>query len=184
MPRPVDGEQSDAGAAATLSAIFRTHSGQLYAVAYRYVRSRAVAEELIQDVFLAVWDRRARWGSEQDVTEYVFASVRNRCLNHLRHERIEATWQANAAGNAEEGGTSQFARDAAERQEADERTERVRQAVAELPERARRALLLRVHRQLSNAEIAEVMEISVRAVEANLQRAMSALRKALGIGPP
>jgi RNA polymerase sigma-70 factor, ECF subfamily len=177
-PHPSDPDGS--GAAAVLDGLFRTHYADLYALAYRYVRSRAVAEEVIQDAFLTMWNRRAEWALARDLPRYTAGIVRNRALGHLRRERLELAWQQHAAAsNAEDATLGQFTRDAGGDPDVGELAERIKMALRALPERAQQTVALRVYRQLTNAEIAEVMGVTVKAVERNFTRAMHALRDAL-----
>jgi RNA polymerase sigma-70 factor (ECF subfamily) len=176
-PNRIDDENRDprfAAQAAALEAIFRASYGDLYATAYRYLRSTSLAEEIVQDVFLAMWERRDRWGEGEvlDLRRYLFRAVQNRAVSLLRRERLET-------GRAETG-VGQFTETAGAGPERSELVERLERAMADLPARARETLLLRVHRQLQNREIAEVMGVTVKAVEGNLARAMAALREALG----
>jgi RNA polymerase sigma-70 factor (family 1) len=176
------GADEDRQAAAQLGPIFRTQYAELFALVYYYVRSRALAEEIIQDTFLAVWKRRQVWGAEMDIKAYVFQTARHRALNYLRRERVELNWQRLVTARREEWGMSQFASDAGVMADVDEMIEKMQSAVSVLPKRVRRTIILRLQWHLTNAEIAEVMGIGVKAVERNITRGLKALREALGDG--
>jgi RNA polymerase sigma-70 factor (ECF subfamily) len=184
-PDRVDDHTRDprvAAQAAALEAIFRASYEDLYATAYRYLRSSGLAEEVVQDVFLSMWERRDRWGEGEvlDLRRYVFRAVQNRAVSLLRREQLEADLRERAEQGQADSGVGQFTAAAGAPAERSELVERLEQAMAELPPRARATLLLRVRRQLQNGEIAQVLGVSVKAVEANLARAMAALREALG----
>jgi RNA polymerase sigma-70 factor (ECF subfamily) len=176
---PGGGTAAAANQAALLESLFRAHHRDVYAMVYRFVRSRAVAEEVVQDAFLRVWDQRDRWGDTQDLAKYLFTVARNRAISLLRRERVELTWRQRVDRGQLTSGVSQFSIQAGREHDTSEATERLLQAIAKLPARARDTLLLRIHRQLKNSEIAEVMGISVKGVERNLTRAIEVLRKAL-----
>lgn len=174
------GSADDRTAARQLGAIFRAHYSELFALVYRYVRARALAEEIIQDAFLAVWQKRHTWGPAMDVKAYVFQTVHHRALNRLRRERVELNWQRLIAARREEWGVSQYATDSRVITDVDETIEKMQRAIDGLPRRVRRTIILRLQRHLTNAEIAEVMGISIKAVERNITRGLKALRTTLG----
>lgn len=169
----------DRAASRRLGAIFRAHYSELQAVVLRYVRTRALAEEIIQDAFLAVWQRRFAWTPEMDLKAYVFQTAHNRALNHIRRDRIEIDWQQLVAARREEWGVSQYAVDAHDAADVDEMVELVQRAVLSLPPRVQRTIVLRLQYHLTNAEIAEVMGVSVKAVERNITRGLKTLRLAV-----
>lgn len=175
--RESDGDRE---AAVRLGAVFETHYRELYAFVHRYVHSRALAEEIIQDAFLAVWQRRRTWGEHMDVKAYVFQTARNRALNFLRRERVELDWQRLVAARRDAWGMSQYTSDSRLVADVDEMIEHMQRAVGALPRRVRRTIILRLQWHLTNAEIGEVMGISAKAVERNVTRGLKALREALG----
>src|SRR6185437_6681773 len=168
----------DRAASRRLGAIFRAYYSELHAMVVRYVRTHALAEEIIQDAFLAVWQRRFAWTPEMDLKAYVFQTAHNRALNHIRRDRIEIDWQELVAARREEWGMSQYAVDAHENADVDEMVELVQRAVLSLPPRVQRTIALRLQYHLTTAEIAEVMGVSVKAVERNITRGLKALRLA------
>src|SRR5688572_24467295 len=61
----------------------------LWSFARRYVESAAVAEEIVQDVFLKLWERRERWEVRGSVRSYLLGAVRNRALHFAEHSAVE-----------------------------------------------------------------------------------------------
>ena len=163
----------------TFEAIFRTHYGGLCAFALRYTRDRALAEELVQDLFTELWTRRATWsprtGSER---AYLLAAVRNRALNLRKRQAVEHDWeQHESAADVRE--LHPRPRRADQILETAELEQQVRNALESLPERCRLVMHLRWREQLGYAAIAEVMGISVKGVENQLARGLKALREKL-----
>src|SRR5262245_24468596 len=72
--------------------IFRTHYAKLADYANTLVRSRDVAEDVVQEVFVALWTQRERLSTPDNLTGYLYRSVRNRGLNQLRHQRMVLQW--------------------------------------------------------------------------------------------
>jgi RNA polymerase sigma-70 factor (ECF subfamily) len=167
--------QGDEGA---FDAAFRANYPSLVGMAEGMLRSRAVAEEIVQDVMLAVWRRRDSLPIEESLKAYLFRATRNRALNHLRHARVERQGEPYAAGATEK---APAAPSLLEEEEIDVA---VREAIGELPERCREVFeLSRVH-GLRYAEIASALGISVKTVEAQMGKALRILRDRLAAWLP
>jgi len=162
-----------AGDADAFDAIFRSLYPPLVGLAEGMLRQRAVAEETVQDVMLELWRRRESLVLEESLRAYLFRAVRNRALNHLRHEKVERRGEPFAAG---ESSSPPSAQDALEEEEIDAA---LREAVGALPERCREVFELSRVRGLRYAEIAAAMGISVKTVEAQMGKALRLLRERL-----
>ncbi len=155
-------------------ALFRAYHAPLCAFAYRMVRSRAVAEELVQEVFLYLWQHRETWVAHTSVRTYLFTATRNAALNHLRRERLFTQSETEAIelfSQSPPSTESDLALSELERA--------VERAIERLPERCRLIYTMSREQGLSYAEIAEVLGLSVKTVEAQMGRAFKALRKYL-----
>jgi len=168
-----------AGDARAVEALFRAHYPGLRDFAAALTRSPETAEEVVQDVFAALWLRRARWEVRGgSVRGYLYGAVRNGAASRGRHRLVERRWFARLAGDpAEEA--REPAPDPLADAVAGDLSERVRRAIDELPERARVAVTLRWMHGLRTAEIAEAMGISVKGVEIQMTRALKTLRERL-----
>ncbi|HEX8274750.1 MAG TPA: RNA polymerase sigma-70 factor [Longimicrobiaceae bacterium] len=153
--------------------LFRAFYPPLVGLAEGLLRRRDVAEEVVQDVLLELWRRRESLVLEESLRAYLFRAVRNRALNHLRHEKVERRGEPFAAGESSSPPSAQAALEEAEIDAA------VRDAVAALPERCREVFELSRARGLRYAEIAAVMGISVKTVEAQMGKALRLLRERL-----
>ncbi len=163
-----------AGDGPAFEALFHAYHAPLCAFAYRLVGVRDLAEEIVQEVFLYVWERRETWDVRTSVKSYLFTAVRNAAMSYLRHERVVRQREAETV--------DLFVRPAAAadgRVRTAELVAAVQRAVGRLPERCR--LIFTLHREqgLTYSEIAEVLEISPKTVEVQMGRALKALRKAL-----
>jgi RNA polymerase sigma-70 factor (ECF subfamily) len=183
-PEPGQLERIRAGDESVFEELFKGYYRALCDFVYGYVRSRETAEELVQTVFLRIWEKRESWEPVTGIRAYLFAACRNRALDHLRHRRI-VDRVALAAGGArsEESGPADAARPD-EAIQAAELSEALRRAVEELPERRRAVLVLRWQHHLSNLEIARALGISVKGVEAHVTRALAGLRERLAAFRP
>ena len=164
-----------AGDRAAFEQIFREHFDGLAGFAYRLTRSRAIAEELIQDLFLEIWMRHERLIITETLRTYLFRAARNRAFNHLRRQKLERLWRLEQREIPEaESGEDEHS--------ADELTAAIRAAIATLPNRCREIFLLSREQHMTYAEIAKVLGISVKTVETQMGRALKALRSRLDVG--
>jgi RNA polymerase sigma-70 factor (ECF subfamily) len=150
-----------AGDTGAFESLFRTYFDTLYRLAFHDVRSHAVAEEILQDVFCALWDVRTTVEVRDTLEGYLVRAVRNRTLNYLRHARVEDTHAQRVLADTEDLGPRVSGVDT--EVELRELDAAIAEAVAQLPPRAREAYTLFHRDGLSYAEIAQRMGISRRA---------------------
>lgn len=129
-----------------------------------------MAEELVQDVMLELWRRRESLADESSPQAYLFQSTRNRALNYVRHERVERK------GEPELIRQSEMNTPAPSLMVEEEIEVALKNAVAELPVRCREVFELSRIDGLKYAEIAKVLGISVKTVEAQMGKALRTLR--------
>lgn len=161
------------GDEAAFDAIFRAWYPSLVRAAESLVRSRAVAEEVVQDVMLELWKRRENIATDSSPQAYLFQSTRNRSLNYLRHQRVER--DAEPQLSRDEGVDSTAHSLVVE----EEIHVAMKRAVNRLPVRCREVFELSRTHQLKYSEIAEVLGISIKTVEAQMGKALRILREEL-----
>lgn len=169
-----------AGDHAAFDTIFRTWYAPLVRLARRRLQDEAQAEEIVQEVLLELWRRRATLPPETVPHAYLFQAVRNRSLNLLRHARTvdRAAPLLARADDVGAAGRADAAASAAELAEA------VTRAVAALPPRCREVFVLSRVQGLRYGEIAGTLGVTVKAVEANMGRALRTLRTHLAAWLP
>ncbi|MEO6528021.1 MAG: RNA polymerase sigma-70 factor [Gemmatimonadaceae bacterium] len=172
-----------AGEAAAFEELFRIHYAGLCRFAHRYLGDASLAEDLVQDLFADLWAEHPRLALRGSARAYLFTAVRNRALNFRKHQMVEHDWERNEAlPDVRELHRPPAGAD--EALDVAERDARLHAAIEALPERCRLVMQLRWREQLSYAEIAEVMSISLKGVENQLARGLQALRQRLGIRFP
>jgi RNA polymerase sigma-70 factor (ECF subfamily) len=137
------------------------------------VRSRAIAEEIVQDVMLELWKRRESLADNSSPQAYLFQSTRNRSLNHLRHERVvkEAEPYATKTEAVDSKAHSHMVED--------EMRAAVQRAIEGLPDKCREIFEMSRTNGLRYSEIATVLGISIKTVEAQMGKALRVLREEL-----
>jgi len=159
--------------------LFRTYHTRLCEFARAYVVCPAVAEELVHDVFLRMWERRSVLQHCVTPKGYLYAAVRNQALKHLSHEAVVRRTHAMATEEGRVPGTGEGPIRADEQLEASELAAAFEGACDRLPARCREAFTLYREERMSYAEIGEVMGISERTVETQLARANKVMRREL-----
>lgn len=140
----------------------------------RLVGSAEVAEDVVQDLFLHLWNTRGPRDAVRLTRPYLYTSARNAALKYLRHRRVVDAWVERAS--REEFPSPDSPSDLCLQRELEEAVAR---AIAELPPRCREIFLLRRRDQLSYQEIAAHAGISLGTVKCQMWRAMVLLREKL-----
>lgn len=128
------------------------------------------AEDVAQEVFVRVWERRRSWGLEGSVRALLLRLARNEAVS--RHRSEEAARRAAEEADEDVGTTTTPSQDFARRRLA----ESLEEAIASLPPRRREVFVLRAMHDLPYREIADVMGISVQTVANQYSRALTQLR--------
>lgn len=154
--------------------LFRTYYQPLCNYAYTYVQDRDEAEEIVQATFLNIWEKRNNLAIHTGVKPYLYAMVRNACLNVLKHEKIKqqhAAMEMAVADRSVESTTRTVM--------AMELETRIYQAMDKLPEQCRLVFKLSRFEELKYGEIAEQLNISVKTVENQMGKALRIMREQL-----
>ena len=143
---------------AEFGAAYRASYLPLWQFARTLVRSDAEAHDVVQDVFLALFTKRASFVVATSLDAYLHRAVRNAALDRIRHTTVVDDTTMAAGGDPIAMGTSPDAPDASA--VAHETEARLAAAVRALPERQRSAILLRWSRGLNATEVGTVLGIS------------------------
>ena len=146
----------------------------VYRLCFRYVNNHHDASDMAQEVFIKAYRAIAKFRGDSSFSTWLYRIAVNTCLN-FRAARKAPTEELSEY--VADGGTPVL-----DRLERDQRSQRVREAVARLPEKQRATLILKVYQDLTHEEVAGILGSSVGTVKANLFHALANLRKALGQG--
>lgn len=149
------------------------HLGRVHRLAFRMLDDASEAEDVAQDLFLRLWQAAPAWRrAEARVSTWIHTVTLNLCRDRLRRRRPQSPLDEKTAGRLI-GDASEWP-DAA--LQSDQRDAALRQAIQDLPERQREALLLFHYEGLDQAECAVALGVSVDALESLLARARRALK--------
>jgi RNA polymerase sigma-70 factor (ECF subfamily) len=157
---------------AAFRCLVERHIDRAYAIALRILGSRADAEDVVQDTFLKIWTRRGEWQQGRaKFSTWLYRVVTNRCIDLRRRPRTEDVEAVPEPADKQPDAVSAMQRS--------EVFNMLEEAMNLLPEQQRIAVILSYHEDMSNAEIAEVMETTIAAVESLLKRGRQQLKKIL-----
>ena len=154
--------------------IFRTHYQPLCNYAYTFLQDKEEAEEIVQSTFLSVWEKKETLSIRTGVKPYLYAMVRNACLNVIKHEKIK---QKHAV---EELAIGVYSHESVSQAVATSELEvRIQEAMEALPEQCRLVFKLSRFEELKYSEIAEQLNISIKTVENHMGKALKIMREKL-----
>lgn len=153
-------------AAAGFGDLLRANQAMVFSIAYHFLRDRALAEEIAQDVFLQLFRRLPKFESDAHVTFWLRRVTSHRCIDCARKRRFQA---AVSLDDLPEPSISGEPADAL-------MNRRLQRLIAALPEKPRMVMVLRYQEELLPEEIAAVMELPVRTVKSHLHRSLVLLR--------
>jgi len=151
------------------------HKRLVYAIAYRMTFSHAAADDVSQDVFIALWDARARIDPERPLRPWLRRVAVNMAINHLRARRRQGKRLADGTAEGLPGDEPI----PPARVEGAESVQAIHAAIQELPEARRAVLVLRAFEGLAYHEIAETLNCSIGTVMSRLHRARTELQEKL-----
>jgi RNA polymerase sigma-70 factor (ECF subfamily) len=163
-----------AGDITAFEMLFRTYYQPLCNYAFTYIPDRDEAEEIVQSTFLNVWEKRENLAIHTGVKPYLYAMVRNACLNAIKHEKVRQQHAAVEMAVAERSVESVSATVLAAELEA-----RIFKAMQKLPEQCRLVFKLSRFEELKYNEIATHLNISVKTVENQMGKALKIMREQL-----
>ena len=155
-----------------LEQVMERYANMVYCQAYVMMGNQYDAEDIVQEVFIAIWESDKKYNSYHGFRAFLYDSVKNRCLNYLKHQEVERR-------HAEILLQEQDEEDEDYRLMREEMYRALHQAVDELPERCRQVFKLHLQGK-KNEEIAQMLELSVETVKTQKKKAMYFLRERLG----
>jgi RNA polymerase sigma-70 factor (ECF subfamily) len=166
------------GHAAAFEVVYDRHAGAAFSLAYRMCGQRSLAEDVVQEGFLALWRSGSRYDrSRGSVRTWILGIVHNRAIDSLRRRAAHDIARVSDEGIEErvaapERTDLEFAR----RDEARE----IREALEQLPDEQRRAIELAYFGGLTHVEIASMLDVPVGTIKGRMRLGLAKMRMALG----
>ena len=150
--------------------------------AFSYVRDLAVAEDIAVDSIMYYWERRQTLPDETNIPAYILTTIKHKCINHLEHMRIREEYAEKMLSNAAwELNLRISTLEACDPEElfSKEIQDTVDKALASLPKQTSAIFRLSRYENMSHKEIADMMNITTKAVEYHITKTLTNLRKIL-----
>lgn len=143
----------------------------MYSYAYTILKDEVQSEEMVQGVFLKLWEKKSHIKVEQSIKSYLYRMVHNDCMNVLKHENVKAKFVKEKIYTMQNENES-----AGKKIQATELEERLRAALRELPEQCRTIFQLSRFEEMKYREIADHLGIAEKTVENQMGKALKLLR--------
>lgn len=162
------------GDEACFTSIFNQFYAQLVLYAYRITNDQVAAEDIIENAFISLWNKRNSLSEIRSLKSYLYTIARNGCLSWIRKNKREKS-RYKIISSFEEG----FERTALENMIYSETMSMIYAAVDKLPPQCRKVFILHYIEGKKISEIAEVLKISIGTVKTHKVRGIDLLQKSL-----
>jgi RNA polymerase sigma-70 factor (family 1) len=156
--------------------LFRELYDPLTKYAHTFVQDHTIAEDIVQDVFVRIWEKHQSIILEPQARPYLYRSVRNACFNHLGSKKRIPLQSLSDNDAGEEDSLIWTVSEEPDEDDIPNYRELLKKGIEQLPEKCREVFLLSRTGQLSNQEIADQLGISIKTVNNQTWKAMKLLR--------
>ena len=154
--------------------VFKSHFKALHAYAFTILKNEVAAEDIVQQVFYKLWERREQTEITQSVSAYLYRMVYNDSLNFIKHQKVKAAHQSYTRHTMSEG-TEHISRKLV----AKELSEKIQVAMNKLPEQCRTIFQMSRFEELKYKEIADKLNLSIKTIENQMGKALKIMRAEL-----
>lgn len=154
--------------------VFNRYSSLLYSYAYKKLHNRDEAKDIVQDLFIKLWNARVVFEVKTSLKSYLYRSVLNSIINKVKHDLVKEEYV-----NSLQHLIDQSAEESDYKIREKDIQKLVDLEIAALPRKMREVFMMRRKEFLSNKEVAEKLELSEQTVETHMKRALKVLRKRL-----
>ena len=159
--------------------IFKIYYSRLCHYASKFIDEDFVAEDIVQEIFSNLWEKRFDLASESVLKAYLFRSVHNRCLNYLNYKKLTDKHHQIIHDKIALMELEYYNSDHGTAKSLFEMEIRIDEVIASLPDQCRNVFELSRQKGLKNREIAVELNISISVVEKHITKALRIMRDAL-----
>jgi RNA polymerase sigma-70 factor (family 1) len=156
---------------AAFAEIYRRYAKDVYIHAYKKIKDRELAKDIVQDLFTALWNRRSEFELKTVFSAYLFTAVRNRVIKTIAHQKLESAFLKSLGDFVE-----QHHRTADHLARTNQLQKHIEKEVKALPDKMQAVFRLSRQSNLSHKEIADQFDISEATVKKQVNNALKILR--------
>jgi len=171
-----------AGDKSAYEALFLEHYKNMVLYAKKFVMETEVSRDIVQDVFIYIWDKRQKLQIDKSISSYLFRAVKNACFNYLKREDYKKDYIKQFLLSVNNGApATSKSEDVHELVVHNDLLVRIEAIIESLPEQCKNMFRMSRFRGLKNKEIAEIYSVSPRTVETQIYRALKVLKENLSL---
>ena len=152
--------------------LFKKYYSDLLRYCLKFVRKPEIAEEIVQDQFIYLWEKRNSIKITSSIESYLFRSVRNKSIDYLKSSYVKLNFENEDAILNKQGNLNPY-----NEIEIKELVTIIEQVIIKLPEKCYTIFTMSRNAGLSNKEIADKLEISVKTVENQITIALRKIKE-------
>jgi len=151
--------------------IVNRHSKRFYSIAYRLIFNKDDAEDVVQEAFARLWEKRLSWNPDKEAkfTTWFYKVVINLCIDHNRKKKPEPLCEEMPLMDKQQGHEAMM--------QEKQKQVMLERFIQELPERQQLALNLCFYEGISNQEAAEMIGVNLKALQSLIMRAKMTLKE-------
>ena len=159
---------------AAFEKLFKTHFRSLHAYAISILKDEAVGEEIVQNVFYKLWEKRETVEFEVSPKAYLYRAVYHDCLNYIKHIKVRTAHAMHVVQH-----TNGQVENTSGKLLQGELRDRIHEAMNQLPEQCRTIFQMSRFEGMKYHEIAQEMGLSVKTIENQMGKALRLMRQKL-----
>lgn len=154
--------------------LFNAYYQHLCNFAFQFMKEQAASEEVVQEVFYKLWEKRQELNIRSSIKSYLFSSVRNSSLNQLKHLEVRDNFKS-----YNEQQIHYFENQDYDILVSNELNSKIENSISKLPEERQRVFKLSRYEGKKYKEIADELGISIKTVEGQMSKALKFMRDEL-----
>ncbi len=166
-------EQFRSGNEAAFEQVFHAYYKALVGYARTILKDSDDAEDMVQQVFITVWEKRSAMEIHTSLRSLLYRAVHNACLNRIKQQQVRSGYAKEVIQLHRESGATE------DRMQQKELQKKIEQAMEHLPEQCSKIFKMSRFEQLKYQEIADQLGLSIKTVENQMGKALKVMREQL-----